>query len=224
MPIYNAALTKINAEEARRYAGLQKAENFSQVMIEEACEDALLLAAPKGIWTVYDYDCLEGTVKGDFSCRLEGESIKKHLAGCEKVIFLAATVGDGIESMVTRRFQNDEYTASLLLDAAATAAIEQVGDGIEKLLRPKAAAKGYAMRWRFSPGYGDWPIEQQPEVARLSHAEEIGVRLSSAMMLVPRKSITAVIGLYREDGKKEAAEHGKGCKACTRLDCPSRNI
>ena len=80
------------------------------------------------------------------------------------------------------------------------------------------------MRWRFSPGYGDWPIDQQPELIRLAKAGEIGVSLSSSMMLIPRKSITAIIGLYKEGTRKEQTVHAKGCAACSKLDCPSRVI
>ena len=162
MPVYNAPLQRVDAKETRRYAGLMKAKGFDEALIEEACEDALLLAVPKGVWQVYDYDCELREVKSDPPCILRGEKIGKHLAGCDKVILLSATVGEDIEETVTKRFQRGEYASSVLLDAAATTAVEQIADEMEKAIRPKAAAKGYRMRWRFSPGYGDWPMEQQP--------------------------------------------------------------
>ncbi|SDG58303.1 Vitamin B12 dependent methionine synthase, activation domain [Selenomonas sp. WCT3] len=226
MPIYNAPLLAIDAKETRRYAGLMKAENFDESKIEEACQDARLLASPKGIWEVYDYDCENQEVKAAPTCILKGVKIGAHLAGCEKVIALATTVGETIEETVTQRFEEGQYASSVLLDAAATAAVEQVADAMEKAIRPKAAAKGYGMRWRFSPGYGDWPIEQQPELIRLTGAANIGIQLSSSMMLIPRKSITAIIGLYKEDkSKPEAAvTHKKGCAACPKTDCPSRKV
>ena len=229
MPVYNAPLQRVDAKETRRYAGLMKAKGFDEALIEEACEDALLLAVPKGVWQVYDYDCELREVKSDPPCILRGEKIGKHLAGCDKVILLSATVGEDIEETVTKRFQRGEYASSVLLDAAATTAVEQIADEMEKAIRPKAVAKGYRMRWRFSPGYGDWPMEQQPEVVRLSHAGEIGISLSESFMLVPRKSITAIIGLYKEDVSEGASgndgEHApRGCAACSRKDCPSRRM
>ncbi|MBQ1867806.1 methionine synthase [Selenomonas ruminis] len=226
MPIYNAPLLAIDAKETRRYAGLMKAENFDEGKIEAACQDARLLAAPKGIWQLYDYDCETQEIIAEPNCILQGAKIGAHLAGCEKVIALAATVGETIEETVTKRFEAGQYSSSVLLDAAATTAVEQVADAMEKAIRPKAAAKGYGMRWRFSPGYGDWPIEQQPELIRLTGAAAIGIHLSSSMMLIPRKSITAVIGLYKEDKSKQttATSHKKGCAACPKTDCPSRNV
>ncbi len=224
MPIYNAPLMKIDPKETRRYAGLMKAENFEESRIEEACEEALLLAVPKGIWEVYDYDCNVQRIAADPPFTILGEKIGEHLAGCDKVILLAATVGEDIEETVTKRFQKGDYAFSVLLDAAATTAVEQIADAMEKAIRPKAAARGYDMRWRFSPGYGDWPLEQQPDLLRLSHAAEIGISLSESLMLMPRKSITAIIGLYKKDitTTKAPAHTPKGCAACNKTDCPSR--
>ncbi len=169
MPIYQPPLLTIDPKETRRYAGLMKAKDFSEDLILEACQDARLLAEPKGIWELYDYDCQSQRVEASPPFIIEGQKIGRHLSGCDKVILLSATVGETIENEVTQRFQNGRYAESVLLDAAATTAVEQVADGMEKMLGPKMAAQGYQMRWRFSPGYGDWPLSQQPEVL-LTHA------------------------------------------------------
>ncbi len=224
MPIYNAPIFKVDPKETRRYAGLQRAVNFDEKMIEEACEDARLLADPHSIWQLYDYDCLTGTVLSSPTFQLAGNSIRQHLAGCEQVILLAATVGEEIEHEVTRRFEEGSYTSSVLLDAAATTAVEQVADALERAIEPDLSRKGMGMRWRFSPGYGDWPLEQQPELIRLSHAEEIGISLSEALMLIPRKSITAVIGLFKNTKDPKSAVDHQGCASCSKKNCPSRKI
>ena len=223
MPVYNAPLLRIDPKETRRYAGLMRAKDFDEQLIEDACQDARLLAEPRGIWQLYDYDCEGQIVKADPPFHIEGTKIGKHLAGCDKVILLAVTVGEAIEDMVTKRFADGEYASSVLLDAAATTAVEQLADGMEKAIKPKMAAQGYGMRWRFSPGYGDWPLEQQPELIRVTKCESIGITLSESKMLVPRKSVTAIIGLYKEvKGSGEAAHSPNGCAACDKLDCPSR--
>ena len=222
MPVYNAPLLSIDATEARRYAGLQKATDFDEEKILEACEDTRLLAMPRGIWEIYDYDCETQTINANPPCPLQGKKIGQHLAGCEKVIALSATVGEDIEEDITRRFSSGEYSSAVLMDAAATAAVEQLADGMEKAISPKMAAQGFLLKWRFSPGYGDWPLEQQPELIRLAKAEQIGVRLTTSMMLTPRKSITALVGLYRKQESSTAEYSPKGCAACTQKNCPSR--
>ena len=225
MPIYNAILRKIDAAETKRYAGLQKAFDFDPARIENACEDALLLSNPKGIWTLYDYDCKTHTIQAEPPVKLQGESIAKHLAGCEKVILLAATIGENIEQAITNGFEQGSYTSAVLLDAAATTAIEETANEMERAIRPAMLSQGYEMRFRFSPGYGDFPIEQQTEIMALSHAGEIGISLSSALMLVPRKSITAIIGLYKKQHTVTPQGHERqGCLSCPKTTCPARKI
>ena len=185
MPIYTPSLLSVDAAETRRYAGLAKAE-FDESSIAAACEEAALLAAPRARWELYDYDCETGRVASDPPFAIQGNSIRKHLAGTERVVFLAATIGEAVEDAVTRHFDEGRYAHSVLLDAAATAAVEQVCDACETMLRPQFAKEGFSMRWRFSPGYGDWDVHAQPDLLRLTQAETIGVSLTESFMLRPR--------------------------------------
>lgn len=222
MAIYNSPIFNINTAETRRYAGLQKAE-FDDALIEEACSAAQLIIQPKGTWQIYDYNSEQQIISSSPPLVLQGNSIGKHLKDCEKVILLAATLGEAIENEVTHSFEAGRYSFSLLLDAAATTAIEQVADAMEKTISDNVKRQGYHMRWRFSPGYGDWPIEQQPEILALSLGKQIGIHLTESLMLVPRKSITAIIGLYRPDTKcpeEKYAHHD--CSKCNKIDCLAR--
>ena len=142
--------------------------------------------------------------------------------GCDKVVLLSATVGQEIEDKITSLFKEGKYALSLILDAAATSAVEQNADLMEKAIFEKVSRQGYKMKWRFSPGYGDWPIEQQPEMIRTSKADVIGVHLTESMMLEPRKSITAIIGLYIIEGNCTNEEQKHNCAACDKTDCIAR--
>lgn len=252
MPIYNAPILAVDPGETRRYAGLQKAEEFKEELIDNACQEAQLLIQPQGIWQIYDYDAASQTIytaprtkdtkdmppisaktagtsmaetlPGELPAmvRLQGKSIGRHLQKACKVVVLSATIGEDIENQVTRSFEEGRYSFSVLLDAAATTAIEEVADGMEKNIFSVVKRQGLAMTWRFSPGYGDWPIEQQPEVLSLAHGEKIGVSLTEALMLTPRKSITAVIGLYYPDKDCEKTSNKHDCSQCAKTDCPAR--
>ncbi len=220
MPIYNAQILAIDAAETRRYAGLRKVPTFGEKNILDACQEALLLSEVRGVWEVYGYDCAKHTVESRPPVTIEGKSIVKHLDGCEKVICMAATVGFAVEREITKKFERGEYLASVLLDAAATAAVEQAADAMEKHFAATFAKDGFKMRWRFSPGYGDWDLTAQEELFKIAGAEQIGMKLSSAMMLEPRKSVTAIIGLYKGQGTSDNRQ--AACKACNRIDCSMR--
>ena len=187
MPIYNAQILAIDVAETRRYAGLRKAKNFGEKNIRDACEEALLLIEVRGVWEVYNYK--NHVVESEPPFTIAGNSIIKHLDGCEKVICMAVTVGTQIEREINKKFERGEYLASVLLDAAATAAVEQVADLMEKNFAAKFSKDGYKMRWRFSPGYGDWNLTEQEKLFKICGAEKIGMNLTSAMMLEPRKSV-----------------------------------
>ena len=221
MPIYNAQILEIDAAETRRYAGLKKAQNFGEKNIRDACEEALLLLEVRGAWEVYDYDDANQIVASNPPVKIVGKSIVKHLNGCEKVICMAVTVGFEIEREITKKFERGEYLASVLLDAAATTAVEQAADAMEKNFAARFAKDGFKMRWRFSPGYGDWDLTEQEKLFTIAGAEKIGMSLSSAMMLEPRKSVTAIIGLEKISAQKKSS-HKKNCADCDKLDCPMR--
>lgn len=221
MPIYNSTIFSVDAKETKRYAGLQRAD-FKQELIDDACMEAQLLIQPKGVWEIYDYDPTTGKILPDM-LMLEGNSIKKHLRDSCKIVFLSATVGEAIEEQVTKYFHEGKYSFSVLLDAAATTAVEQVADAMEKTIFNEAKRQGLSMTWRFSPGYGDWPIQQQPEVLKLAQGNIIGVSLTESLMLMPRKSITAVIGLYHAKGACSQSENKKhDCQNCSKTDCLAR--
>ena len=222
MPIYNAQILKIDAKETRRYAGLIRAKNFSEQSILDACDEAVLLLNVRGIWKIYDYDAENNLVMSMPPFKLEGKTITRHLKFCEKVICIAVTVGDEIENEVTRRFGKGNYVESVLLDAAATAAVEQAADSLEKAIAPQLNKDGFKMRSRFSPGYGDWELTNQKNFFDITGAAEIGMNLSSAMMLMPRKSITAIIGLEKNK-LDDKISSDKNCSLCDRLDCPARS-
>lgn len=220
MPIYNAQIFKIDEKETRRYAGLSRAKNFDEKNIIDACDEALLLLEVRGIWNIYDYDAEKNLVLSTPNFKLEGKSITRHLSTCEKVICIAVTVGEEIEREVTKKFGAGNYVESVLLDAAATAAVEQAANLLEKAVAPQIFKDGFKMKSRFSPGYGDWELENQKNFFDITGAAEIGMSLSSALMLMPRKSITAIIGLTKNiyDGKSNK----KKCETCGKINCPAR--
>ena len=226
MQIYNAQIFSVDSKETRRYAGLNRAENFDETKILEACDDARVLISPRSVWEVYSYDCENQLVNEKIS--LHGKSIGKHLIGCEKIICLSATVGIDIENEITSRFNSGSYTDAILLDAAATSAVEQVANSLENSIKQTFSKQGYKTRWRFSPGYGDFPLEDQTEVFKLACADKIGIELTESMMLEPRKSITAVIGLYKSHGEENIETRPKctmkpNCSECSRVYCEFRN-
>lgn len=154
--------------------------SLRQAMKEE--EKKLLSAAePKGIYRVFQ--------KGELN--LKGNGIKRHLQDCREVILIGVTLGAGVDRIL-RSSQIRDMASAVILDCGASVLIEQVCDGFQKQLRQET---GLFITSRYSPGYGDFPIETQDELIRLlDGARKIGLTVNQSHILIPRKSVTAVIG------------------------------
>lgn len=75
------------------------------------------------------------------------------------------------------------------------------------------------LRPRFSPGYGDFRLScQQFFFDALEISKRIGVYLTESFLMVPFKSITAVIGISRDPSQC----HINKCMACPANNCPFR--
>lgn len=223
MTIYNGQLTNLPLQEVRRYAGLGRSKDFPLDLLEEASLEIKMLAKPKGLYVFYPYDSASHTIKAPVPHVLQGESIIKHLTDCQEIALLAVTVGEEVEEESSRHFKEGLYTAGLLLDAAATAAVEHLADQVDSYVQQLAKRKGLTPTWRFSPGYGDWDIRNQPEVLRLLEAESIGLICNESCMLIPRKSVTAIIGLKEPDLSCPIKEEKRPtCSQCSQKNCPAR--
>jgi len=78
------------------------------------------------------------------------------------------------------------------------------------------SCEGWYLRPRFSPGYGDFDIRHQEKLLALLQADKkIGLTMTKSCMLTPTKSVTALIGISRE----QIPCHRQGCEVCEKADC-----
>ncbi len=125
----------------------------------------------------------------------ESRSLRRHLAGCDKVLVFAATVGSDIDRLLTRLSAVSPARA-VAADAAAVAAIEAWCDRLCEGWEREARTAGRETRVRFSAGYGDCPLELQiPLIAALDTPRRIGVTLTDSLLMTPTKSVTALVGI-----------------------------
>lgn len=150
--------------------------------------------------------------------RLSGVSIERHLEDCEKVAVMAATLGIGVDNLI-RRYQVKDMAMAVILDAGASVYIEQVCDGFEAEIGDALGADGCGnneaaplfMTPRFSPGYGDYPITEQKYILSLVDApRRIGLNATADSLMIPRKSVSALIGLADHPVKGKLAT----CSEC----------
>ncbi len=204
-------LDYINKTEAMRYMGLGNTEPDKIIAdILNNCEKELLsILKPLYTYAVFDIkEKAEGIEVLSTPLLLKGNSIKNHLKDCSKAVLLAATLGIEADKII-KRYQLSDLTSALATDSLASAAIEQVCNIVEEEIRDKVAPLN--MTWRFSPGYGDLPIEIQRDFLNVLNAQKrIGLTATNSLILLPSKSVTAIIGLSENKIEKTR----QGCAVC----------
>lgn len=151
---------------------------------------------------------------------LHGQAIAARMSGCERCIALAVTLGFDTDRMISALGNTDPYRA-MLADACATAATETLADRATKLCH-ELFCPDKMMTHRFSPGYGDLPLDIQPLLLDMVDARRLlGLTVSRSMLLSPIKSVTAFIGIAEGDCRDNALPHG--CESCfMQKTCPYR--
>ncbi len=133
---------------------------------------------------------------GSFS--LHSEALAAYLADCGQVVLFAATVGVAPDRLVAK-YSRVSPAKALMMQAIGAERIEALCD---RFCEDTVQRKGAPMISRFSPGYGDLPLEAQTEVFRvLDCAHKIGLCLNDSLLMSPTKSVTAFFGIK---GKKDA--------------------
>lgn len=202
----------VDREEMLRYLGYrgQAMEDTLAASVERCAQLVEKAAAPRFIAAEYPCRLHENGVLAAEGLFLPGTDIQMHLEHSENCVMMAATLGIQVERLIQYHNQKS-VTDAVMMDAAATALIEQICDKVEEALRREYAASGWDVTDRFSCGYGDLPIDVQPELIRLLDAPKtIGLTCSSSMILIPRKSVTAILGVIKPGYRRSV----RGCQNC----------
>lgn len=198
-------------KEILRYAGCRDARDG----IAELMEECIALARECLVYKVC-YRELDVTVSetacdfGFFS--LESQKLCTNLAGCEKVILFAATVGVGIDRLIAK-YGRISPSKAVMLQAIGAERIESLCDAFSAELASERRTK---LRPRFSPGYGDLPLDCQKKIFSILDCERrIGLTLTDSLLMSPSKSVTAFAGIG------DGSEPNK-CGGCGLPDCSIR--
>ena len=151
----------------------------------------------------------------------DSQGLCRNLQGCDKVILFAATVGLAPDRLIAR-YGRLSPTKALCMQAIGADRIESLCDAFCDELAADYAAEGYQLRPRFSPGYGDFPLDAQKAFFQaLDCHRKIGLSLNDSLLMSPSKSVTALIGLLPQavqTAHAEARSHAD-CASCAKTDC-----
>ena len=220
-------MIEVNRKEVERYLGFKGVteidENISKT-IDECIEEMNAEINPKFTYKTfpihwkfsYKFIPEENRKEKHTSCEFEGIQVEsgnllKNLDGCSEIVMLAVTLGS-VPDMLVRKAEVRDMMKAYTFQAVGAAMAEAWCNEINDRIIKEAGERGLHARPRFSPGYGDFPLEVQKDFERiLEMPKTIGVTLSDSLLMTPTKSITAVIGLSELDTNCERS----GCEQCS---------
>jgi len=194
-------------KEAARLLGANSASGGFQHELSAAYNLLLSAAKPKSIYKIVPVTQTETGILLD-SVPVNSLDIKRLFSDSSSAVLLACTLGAGVDTLIRQKMVSDMPLATML-DACANADIERICDEIEQQVFA-TLPNGKFLTRRFSPGYGDLDLQYSSAIVNaLDTHRQIGLSLTSHTMLVPSKSVTAIIGI---SDKKE--ERFRRCDEC----------
>jgi len=206
----------VDLAEVLRYAACRQATEEVEALARAAADEGSKVIRMQVCWLETPLQVEGDRVDLGF-LQAETPKLAQHLRGCEKAVVFAATVGLELDRLIAR-YGRLSPAKGLMLQAFGAERIEALCDAFCADLAAEYATQGLHTRPRFSPGYGDLPLEYQREIFHaLQCGKHIGLYLNDSCLMSPVKSVTAIVGLCRED-----SDHEKGCAVCAKKDCSFR--
>ncbi len=177
---------------------------------EEARQASFSLLRPRVIYRIYE---TEG-VRHERILLHDGHSIQSRfvasqLAAASRLIVILATIGDELEAHVSKVW-DDDMVFALALDGAGSAAVEALANAACQYFEQQASAESLHASNPLSPGMVDWPVDEgQSQIFQLLGEEGAAVRLTPSSIMLPKKSLTMLMGLGLD-----LSSSGRTCDYC----------
>lgn len=204
----------VDKREALRYAGCKGSVPEVEELLDECIEEGLNAFTYKVCYREFPVQRRGETLDLGFMTTAS-KGLLKNLDGCFKVVAFAATVGLNADRLMAK-YEKTSSAKALVYQAFGAERVEALCDTFNQEIDEECRKSGFYTRPRFSPGYGDLPLEAQKSFfSVLDCHRKIGLSLNDSLLISPTKSVTALIGVGKEE-KGHAADKCSSCgaKAC----------
>lgn len=199
----------VNLPEKEIFARLKF--NIHKTVIDDATRAKILsainkgfaLCEPKGSWT---RSRIIGRTAGSLSfengIEIQSRSVADLLLRSDAAVFFCATAGHKITDMAAESFKNGDGASAVIYDAVGSETAEAAVDWINSYISRELRRRGESLTpMRFSPGYGDFLLENQGQFFELLKLEQFGVKLTGSYIFIPEKTVTAIAGIETKSVK-----------------------
>jgi hypothetical protein len=174
-----------------------KFNDKSLALFEKTMSFAVSLCECRGV-----YRFLDITEKSDRKTVISGgivfesANLAKLLKDSSKIVMMASTVGSEITMETNILIGKNRGAEAVIVDAAASEIADEVMNKINQICANLAKKEGFKLtKMRYSPGFGDLGVENQTPFFKTLDLEKMGLKLTESFMIVPEKSVTAIVGV-----------------------------
>lgn len=183
--------------EILRYAGCRKHSEQIDTLIDECVSECRSVLTYSVCFCEVAVDIAEpsiGEIDMSFT-HVKSTALTKNLTGCKAAVIFAATVGTPLDRLITK-YSKLSPAKAVIMQAIGAERIESLCDVFCDELSKEVRSRSLEIRPRFSPGYGDLPLEMQRDIFRLlDPVRRIGLTLGETLLMSPTKSVSAIVGL-----------------------------
>lgn len=181
------------------------------ICVDECLEMAKKLVRPKTASTIKPTGILKDLAVG--------KKISSYIKGADKICIFVVTIGGLLEEEASQLMNSGDHLRGYLLDRLGSFAVENAAENFEEGLRNKYVREDKSVSSRFSPGYCQWPTNQQKNLDKLLSFKKAGIRLTGSLMMVPKKSVSGIMGIAPA---KVFSKRRSQCSICDKKDCSYR--
>ncbi|MBI4974614.1 MAG: hypothetical protein HZC19_02225 [Candidatus Omnitrophica bacterium] len=190
--------------------------------VDRCLKEAKALARPQVLSAVKKITAFDGySVMLEGPVTFSGKRLISYIKGATHLHLFLVTVGGEIEAQGSRWMSKGEGLYGYLLDSIGSLVVESLAEAMEEELRKTYLFKDETVSMRLSPGYCDWPIEEQSVMAKALDFSKIGIALTEKCMMVPKKPISAMVGVGPKDIFSKRASQ---CVTCDKMACDYRRV
>jgi hypothetical protein len=170
------------------------------------------LSQPSMVFSLHPASTLEGKRLQAGAAQLNIGPHIRLFDAAKEVAAGVVTLGGSLEREIKERQAVGQALKSYLLGCAGVSALDQAALKLNAQVESLAAQNGWRVGPVLAPGsLAGWPVTDQNALCSLAGAQEVGVEVSPSSLLMPKYSLSLLIGLGPEYTSSKIAS---GCQYC----------
>lgn len=189
-------------------------------LLHEMKEELKSICKPK-----WGFQYVPGEIVGKQEIRLDDQVVKPgriithSLEGSEAFLIMIATAGLEFNEWLHSPKNQEDVLRVFIADALGSSIAEATVAISLQRIAEKLAPLGLKNSNSYSPGYCGWHVSEQKRIFSLIPERFNDVELTDSCLMLPIKSVSAVIGIGSSIEKKPY-----GCAICKKVDCYKRRV